>query len=58
MFEYNHSHFRKSPSLAYARYVHFKKYFMWKKEITLSLSGVVGFGVPLVIEKKIVIFQN
>ena len=28
-----------------------------KKEITLSLSGFVGFGVPLVVEKKIAIFQ-
>ena len=28
-----------------------------KKEITLSLSGVVGFGVPLVVEEKIAIFQ-
>ena len=50
-------HFRKSPSLAYAWYVSSKNYFMWKKEITLSLSGVVGLVLPLVVEKKIAIFE-
>ena len=50
-------HFRKSSSLAYAWYVHSKIYFLWKKEITSSFFRFVGFGVPLVVEEKIMIFQ-